>query len=280
MKKLQSNSSYFRSMKKLLKKFLYSLSLIACSFFITSSVSAKNPKKDIYQIKIYTLKNNEQVAAVDAFLKNAFLPAMHRAGVLKIGVFKPITNDTAATKKIYILIPFTSVEQWQNISGILDKDASYQSASKDFTGASFDHSPFDRVESILLEAFDMQSHFNISSLKNAVSEKIYELRSYESPTDALHAKKVKMFNEGGETVIFKRLEFNAVFYARVISGSRMPNLMYMTSFENMAEHDEHWKAFSNDAEWKRISALPEYESKVSVSHNDKILLHATDYSDM
>src|ERR1035437_5418255 len=267
-------------MKKLFEKFLYSLALIACSIVITSSVSAKNPKKDIYQIKIYTLKNNEQVAAVDAFLKNAFLPAMHRAGILKIGVFKPITNDTAALKKIYVFIPFTSVDQWQNISGMLDKDVSYQSASKDFTGAAFDHSPFERVESILLEAFDMQPHFNIPSLKNSVSEKIYELRSYESPTEALHAKKVKMFNEGGETVIFKRLEFNAVFYARVISGSRMPNLMYMTSFENMAEHDEHWKAFSNDAEWKRISAMPEYESKISVSHSDKILMHATDYSDI
>lgn len=267
-------------MKKLFEKFLYSLALIACSIFITSSVSAKNPKKDIYQIKIYTLKNNEQVAAVDAFLKNAFLPAMHRAGILKIGVFKPITNDTAALKKIYVFIPFTSVDQWQNISGMLDKDVSYQSASKDFTDAAFDHSPFERVESILLEAFDMQPHFNIPSLKNSVSEKIYELRSYESPTEALHTKKVKMFNEGGETEIFKRLGFNAVFYARAISGSRMPNLMYMTSFENMAEHDEHWKAFSNDAEWKKISAMPEYESKISVSHSDKILMHATDYSDI
>jgi hypothetical protein len=267
-------------MKKSLRIFLSSLALSACLVFISSSVSAKNPKKDIYQVKIYTLKNNEQVAPVDAFLKNAFLPALHRAGILKIGVFKPITNDTAAIKKIYVLIPFTSAAQWKNISGDLDKDASYQSASKDFTGAAFDHAPFERLESILLEAFDRQPHFIIPSLKNSASEKIYELRSYESPTEALHVKKVKMFNEGGETIIFKRLGFNAVFYAKVISGSRMPNLMYMTSFENMAEHDEHWKAFSNDAEWKRISALPEYESKVSVSHMDKILMHATDYSDL
>lgn len=267
-------------MKKLFKKLSPCLTFIACLVFIMSSASAKNPKKDIYQIKIYSLKNNEQVAAVDAFLKNAFLPAMHHSGILKIGVFKPITNDTAALKKIYVFIPFTSVDQWQNIYGILDKDASYQSAAKDFTGAAFDHSPFERVESVLLEAFDMQPHFSMPSLKNPVSEKIYELRSYESPTEALHAIKVKMFNEGGETVIFKRLGFNAVFYAKVISGSHMPNLMYMTSFENMAEHDEHWKAFSNDAEWKRISALPEYESKVSVSRNDKVLMHATDYSDL
>ena len=267
-------------MKKLFAKLLLCFTLIACAICISSSVSAKNPKKDIYQIKIYTLKNNEQLAAIDAFLKDAFLPAMHRAGFLKIGVFKPIANDTSTLKKIYVFIPFTSIDQWQNISGVLDKDGVYQSASKDFTGAAVDHSPFERMESILLEAFDMQPHFTIPSLKNAVNEKIYELRSYESPTEALHTKKVKMFNEGGETGIFKRLGFNAIFYARVISGSRMPNLMYMTSFENMAEHDAHWKAFSNDAEWKKILSMPEYESKVSVSHIDRVLMHATDYSDI
>jgi hypothetical protein len=44
-----------------------------------------------------------------------------------------------------------------------------------------------------------------------------------------------MFNEGGEIELFKRLNFNAVFYASVISGSRMPNLMYMTSYESKAD---------------------------------------------
>jgi hypothetical protein len=48
-------------------------------------------------------------------------------------------------------------------------------------------------------------------------------------------KKVEMFNEGGEIDLFSRLNFNAVFYAEVISGPTMPNLMYMTSFENMED---------------------------------------------
>jgi hypothetical protein len=32
-----------------------------------------------------------------------------------------------------------------------------------------------------------------------------------------------------------------VFYAEVLSGLRMPNLMYMTSFENKEDRDAHWK---------------------------------------
>lgn len=267
-------------MKKTICKRSYYLLLIAGLIVISSSVTGKDHKKDFYQIKIYNLKNNEQVTAVDQFLKTAYLPALHRAGINKIGVFKPIANDTAQTKKIYVFIPFTSLKQWQKLPDVLDKDISYQSASMEYRDAAADKKPFERIESILLEAFPMHTHFESSGLKNPLAERIYELRSYESPTEHLHKTKVKMFNEGGEIALFKRLDFNAIFYARVLSGSKMPNLMYLTTFENMAEHDAHWKAFGSSPEWKALTAMPEYENKVSVSHIDAILMHPTDYSDI
>ncbi len=61
---------------------------------------------DFYQVKIYHLKNDAQVAQVDAYLQNAYLPALHRKGIKNIGVFKPIANDTASVKLVYVLIPF------------------------------------------------------------------------------------------------------------------------------------------------------------------------------
>ncbi len=88
-----------------------------------------------------------------------------------------------------------------------------------------------------------------------------------------------MFNTGGEIQIFNRLKFNPVFYAKVISGSRMPNLMYMPVFSNVAERDAQWKVFGNDPKWKEISNDPANENKVSVSHIDSILMHSTSYSD-
>ncbi|MEP7279608.1 MAG: NIPSNAP family protein, partial [Bacteroidota bacterium] len=105
----------------------------------------------------------------------------------------------------------------------------------------------------------------------------YELRSYESPTENLHINKVHMFNEGGEIPLFKRLKFNAIFYADVINGSHMPNLMYMTSFENMEAREQHWKTFATDAEWKKLVALPEYQHNVSKA--EIILCRAAGYSD-
>src|SRR5215217_5987049 len=99
----------------------------------------------------------------------------------------------------------------------------------------------------------------VPQLSSAKAQRIYELRSYEGPTEKLYLNKVQMFNQGGEVPLFKRLNFNAVFYASVLAGSRMPNLMYMTTFENRAEREAHWKTFTDDAEWKKLSSMPEYQ---------------------
>jgi hypothetical protein len=55
--------------------------------------------------------------------------------------------------------------------------------------------------------------------------------------------------------------------------------MYMTTFENREDRDAHWKSFGSSPEWKRLSAMPEYENKVSVSRNETILMHPAEYSD-
>ena len=120
--------------------------------------------------------------------------------------------------------------------------------------------------------------FAIPKLTGSVAEKIYEFRSYESSTEKLYRSKVDMFNAGGEVALFERLQFNAVFYGAVLSGAQMPNLVYMTSFNNQAERDAKWKVFSADPEWKSLSAMPKYLN--TVSHADIILMHATPYSDL
>ena len=123
----------------------------------------------------------------------------------------------------------------------------------------------------------MAPFLQLPNLKSPKSDHVYELRSYESATEALHRNKVQMFNEGGEVALFSRLQFNAVFYATVIAGGRMPNLVYMTSYENMTERDAHWKSFGSDPEWKKLSALPEYQH--NVSKIDIVFLKAAPYSD-
>ena len=92
------------------------------------------------------------------------------------------------------------------------------------------------------------------------------------------ANKVQMFNQGGEITLFEKLGFHAVFYASVLSGAHMPNLMYMTSFENMAAREDHWKTFGADPTWKSLSSSPQYQH--NVSHIDIVFLHPAPYSEL
>jgi hypothetical protein len=234
--------------------------------------------QEFYQVKIYLYKTKDQESRIDQFLKTAFLPALHRAGIDKIGVFKPLTNDTSEIRRTYLLIPFSTLNKVLQLNQTLEKDKQYQSDGKDYLDAQYTDPPYLRIESILLQAFPGMPRFGIPDLKTAASERIYELRSYEGATEKIHANKLRMFNEGGEIPLFKSLGFNAVFYAEVLSGSHMPNLMYMTSFDNMASHDEHWKAFGANPEWKKLSGDPIYKN--NVSHIDIVLMHPADYSDL
>ncbi len=234
-------------------------------------------KQMYYEIKIYRIKDPGQAATIDKYLKDAFIPAMHRAGISKVGVFKPVESDTAFGKFIYVFIPFKKVDQYLKLTSTLEKDQVYQQAGKEFLDAPYNNPPFVRYESILLKAFSHMPEFRVPTFSTPVSERIYELRSYESATEAKALKKIQMFNEGGEIGIFEKIGANAVFYAQVLMGSQKPRLMYMTTYADMKSHDEHWVAFRNSPEWKTLSSMEEYKN--STSKTKPYLLHPADYSD-
>ena len=255
-----------------MRKNLISLTI---AFFLLLPV--KNFANEIYQITVYHFSDAAQEAALDTYLQTAYLPALHRKQIKNIGVFKPLANDTAKDKIIYIVIPFKKLNDISGLQATLNKDAEYQEAGKTFLNASYKEPPYTRMEKILVTAFELAPQMNLPKLNGDKKDHIYELRSYESPADNYYASKVKMFNAGGEISIFKKLNFNGVFYGDVLAGSRMPNLMYLTCFDNMDERIKHWQSFSDDADVKKLFALEEYKNNVNKA--DIILMHAAAYSD-
>ncbi|HPT31602.1 MAG TPA: NIPSNAP family protein [Prolixibacteraceae bacterium] len=247
-------------------------------FMLVSFSGYARAAQEYYAIKIYRFKNQEQVERVEKFLKEAYIPAMHRIGISKVGVFKPIEGDTVAGLTVFVWIPLKSLQQYADLPGLLEKDARYKSDGADYLEADNKNAPYARIETILLKAFPDMPKFGIPTHTTPPSGRIYELRSYEGPTEKMFGRKMDMFNAGGEIKLFDKLGFNAVFYAEVIAGSTMPNLMYMTTFADMKAHDEHWDAFRNHPEWKAMSALEKYKN--TVSRSVKYLLHPTDYSDI
>lgn len=257
-------------------KKLWLLIMIVCIGSSSFSQSSKS-RQEFYSIKLYRYTTQQQESVLDDYIAKAYIPALHKAGIKHVGAFKPISNDTVTDKRLYIIIPLTSLEHQIKLVSQLDKDAVYQQAGAAYINATYNNPSYTRLETILLKAFTTAPVMQLPSLKSSRADRVYELRSYESPTEKLYVNKVHMFNEGGEVPLFKRLNFNAVFYAEVIAGSHMPNLMYMTSFENMQDRDAHWDTFRADAEWKTLSAKPEYQK--NVSRSEIILMRSMPYSD-
>jgi NIPSNAP len=250
--------------------------LLLLCFVALSFRSSGASKQEYYEIRIYHVYGGQE-GNVDAYLKDVYLPALHRAGISKVGVFKPVETDTESGKLIFLFVPYKTSEQYLMLTEVLVKDKVYQEAGKSFLDAPYNEPPYIRYESIFLKAFLNMPQPYFPEYTNPAPERVYELRSYESATEAKAVKKIEMFNQGGEIDIFTNLKFNAVFYGEVITGSTKPNLMYMTTFTDMKSREEHWKAFSNTPEWKRLSGLEEYKN--TVSSITRYLLHPTDYSD-
>ncbi|MEO7769356.1 MAG: NIPSNAP family protein [Ferruginibacter sp.] len=261
-------------MKNLMKKFVI-IFLLAIPLFSTAEPSKKGG--EYYQVTIYHFSTSQQQELIGQYLKDAYLPALHRQQIKNIGVFTLIANDTVTDKRLYVIVPLKSLKQVTEITEKLASDNDYISNGKAYLEAGYNTPPYSRIEKILTQAFPLAPNLILPKLTGPIAERVYELRSYESPTENIFRNKVQMFNEGGEIALFKQLNFNAVFYSSVVSGSNTPNLMYMTSFENMADRDAHWKSFGASPEWKKLSAMPEYQH--NVSKNTSYFLRPTSYSD-
>jgi len=256
---------------KILMPFLFLLTLVVSSTF------SYGQDKEFYQLKTYTLKNGDQEKMVDAYLENAYIPALKRMGIEHVGVFKVRSNNFTLSDKIYVLVPFKTLAEFDKLDAMLAIDKAYLDSGADYINATHDKKPYERISSVLMRAFPDMPVMRPSSVDGERKDRVYELRSYEGPTEAMYHRKVDMFNEGGEVELFENLGFNAVFYADVISGDKMPNLMYMTTFSDMDKRNALWKNFVDSDKWKEISVMDKYLN--TVSNADIFLLYPTEYSD-
>lgn len=261
------------------KVILASLNILFFYMLVSGSALAQTNKaeREFYQLTIYHYKTDTQEIMLDKYLQEALLPALHRLNIKNVGVFKAIANDTASLKVLYVFVPVKSLDALTMIPAKLSVDKAYQTAGTNYINAIYAAPPYTRMETILLHAFHLAPQMQLPQLKGEKKERVYELRSYESATEKIYKNKVQMFNEGDEIGLFKKLNFNAIFYGEVMAGTKMPNLMYMTSFENKADRDEHWKQFGSHPDWKKLSSMPEYKN--NVSHIDIMFLRPADYSD-
>src|SRR5260221_4396403 len=84
----------------------------------------KTGDRQFYELRVYTLKNEQQQKLVEDYFKYAAIPALNLLGNKNIGVFtelKPVGQT-----KIYVLIPYNSLNDFLTVQDKLANNAVYQ----------------------------------------------------------------------------------------------------------------------------------------------------------
>jgi hypothetical protein len=235
----------------------------------TNAQAAASRSREFYQIRRYNLQSGPQNGLTDHYISEALIPALTRRGMGPIGAFHlEFGPETPAT---YVLIPGPSVESLATIDLDLSKDDEFLKTADAFWSAPATAPPFLRVEYSLLAAFEGWPRITPPPAAASKAKRIYQLRTYESPSHRDHVRKVQMFNSG-EFDIFKAAGFNNVFFGDTLVGSRMPNLTYMLSMQDAAAMDAHWESFRTNPDWKKLSSDPLYAFEPIVSNITNLVL--------
>ena len=83
-----------------------------CLILLLGVTNSFSQAREYYQLKVYSFDTDAQQQKTDAYLENAYLPALKRFDIQNVGVFKPRPTDSVTPKKTYVLIPFNSLAQF------------------------------------------------------------------------------------------------------------------------------------------------------------------------
>ena len=234
-----------------------------------------NRGREYYELRCYKMQSGGQTKAADKYFAEALIPALNRQGLKTIGAFNLYLGPE--TPSLYLLIPSESLETLVNSEPRLAHDEEYLKAAEPFDAAPAKEPPFSRVESSLMIAFEGYPKLTVTPATAKNSARVFQMRTYESPSLRDHRRKVEMFNSG-EFDIFEKAGFWNVFFGDTLIGSRMPNLTYMLSFPDLSELDAKWKNFTSHPDWKKLSSEERFTFESIVSNITNYILHPTAYS--
>ena len=229
-------------------------------------------KKELLELRLYTVEAGEKRERLDEFLGRVAIPAWNRIGIKPVGVFEMADGKRA---DLYVLLPYKSLEAFATARQRLLADGEFLKAGARFLDLPKNDPLYRRVESSLMLAFDECPRVEASAKG---TERLFQLRTYESHSLLKARKKIEMFNTGGEIALFRRCGMNPVFFGETLAGARIPNLTYMLGFDGKAAQDAAWAKFRKHPEWAKLRSNPVY--KDTVSHITDTPLRPTPYSQL
>ncbi len=231
--------------------------------------------RQFYQLRRYNMVMGPQEKLTENFFGDALMPAAARMGLGPVGAFRLEIGQGAPA--YYLLIPGASIATLAELDLRLAQDAEFLKAARPFWNATSTAPAFQNAEISLLAAFPNWPKITPPAAAATKGKRIFQLRTYESPSNAEHILKMEMFR-AGELDVFLKSGFHPVFFGDTLIGSRLPHLTYMLWFTDMAELEAKWNVFSSDPEWKKLENGPRFGFDQIVSKIDNLVLSPLDCS--
>jgi hypothetical protein len=255
------------------RSFIHASLATVCSAATTTPIAgAQRQNGSAYELRAYSLKAGKQ-SSLEAYLSKALLAALKRFGIGPMGVFVESGREPAT---VYVLIVYPSIDQFATLSTRLAADEEYLKAAKEYLAASPGDPVYNRIESSLLVPIEGMPRLE---KPDTSKPRLLNLRIYESHNERAAKKKIEMFNKG-ELAIFRRVGLTPVFFGETVIGPAMPNLTYLLVFPDDVAREAAWSRFRDDAEWKKLRAIPEYADKEIVSRITNKILRPTAFSEI
>ena len=211
---------------------------------------AAAPAQALLELRYFRMRSGPQMTRTTEYLRKGWLPAAQRAGVGPLGFFSAVVAPESPF--ILSLASYRSFEAVLATHNKLAADREFQAVRDEYNSG---EPGYERMENSLLLAFPSMPAVAPPPVQEGRAARIFELRTYESPTERTLERKVKMFGDG-EIEAFRRCAMLPVFFGSALVGRNLPHLTYMLAFDDLAARDKAWSAFGKDPGWQRLRATP------------------------
>ena len=249
--------------RRLLFSVLAGVMMMTC--FVFRSAAQVNDGQ-IQEWRVYNFQMGGSAARLDKLMTGILLPLYKSMGI-EVGCFRE--NNTNQPVSYYFLFVYPSFDAYLKANDALLKNSAFVEAMKEDGAAA--RPMFFRYDSYLCRPFE-----GWQKVTPVAGKTIFEWRKYDSANIEAGTRKVQMFNQG-EIDIFKECGVNPFCFGQIIAGKDMPGLIYVTHFNDMADRDASWDKFSNNPDWQRMRAAPEW-ANATIPNNRVVFLTPLPYS--
>jgi NIPSNAP len=238
-------------------------------------------KPELYELKVFRLRIGAQAKLVGDYLSEFYIPLAGRMGLGPVGAFNLTFGP--GMPSLYLLTPVPSLGAYEALQERIAEELPKAKApgAAAFWSATAKEPAYIRSENQLLVAFDNLRKLVVPATTAKKEPRIFELRVYETPTDAALAKKMEMFGpKMGEMDIFKRVGLEPVLFARTLVGPQQPGFVYLLTFPDLAAREAAWKRFREDPAWLKLKATPGYLDAEIMANITDLVLTPTPYSQL